>query len=306
MPDGPAGDILGGEALPAAEQPAAGAASSEKTKKKKDRAEAKAGSKKRKQPEAEAAEEGAGAAGGAEAAAAAGAGGEEEGQGRGEESLEALRAKVARLESENQALRGGKREAARLARKERQRAKKEARAAAAAAAKEDAAAAKAAAAAEGAAEAAGQQGGPSTKQGKKAGRQKQNGAAGAAGEAAGEPAPPLADVSAWRPFELHPLVEAAVARLGFSEPTRVQSECIPAAVRDRRDVIGAAQTVGGCWGLAQRLGAGRRLRGLRAGRRAEQCPAAPSWPQLGAGRWIRLAGRAAACYIGGRARPGVD
>jgi hypothetical protein len=35
----------------------------------------------------------------------------------------------------------------------------------------------------------------------------------------------------------------ALSKMGFSAPTHVQAECIPAAVRDRRDVIGAAQTV---------------------------------------------------------------
>jgi ATP-dependent RNA helicase DDX24/MAK5 len=35
----------------------------------------------------------------------------------------------------------------------------------------------------------------------------------------------------------------ALAEIGFSAPTQVQAECLPAAIRDRRDIIGAAQTV---------------------------------------------------------------
>jgi len=56
---------------------------------------------------------------------------------------------------------------------------------------------------------------------------------------------PLADISSWRPYDLHPHVGLALARLGFSHPTPVQAECIPAAVRDRRDIVGAAQTGSG-------------------------------------------------------------
>eukprot|EP00191_Tetraselmis_sp_GSL018_P024721 CAMPEP_0177627994 /NCGR_PEP_ID=MMETSP0419_2-20121207/31509_1 /TAXON_ID=582737 /ORGANISM="Tetraselmis sp., Strain GSL018" /LENGTH=879 /DNA_ID=CAMNT_0019129203 /DNA_START=60 /DNA_END=2700 /DNA_ORIENTATION=- len=55
----------------------------------------------------------------------------------------------------------------------------------------------------------------------------------------------LADVSAWADFHLHPVVNHALARLGFSYPTPVQAECVPAAIRDWKDVIGAAQTGSG-------------------------------------------------------------
>ena len=51
------------------------------------------------------------------------------------------------------------------------------------------------------------------------------------------------DVSAWDPFNLDAEVRGALARLGFSQPTPIQQECLPAAIRDRRDIIGAAQTV---------------------------------------------------------------
>ena len=51
------------------------------------------------------------------------------------------------------------------------------------------------------------------------------------------------DVSNWRPYNLDPLIERALSQMGFSTPTPIQQECLPAAIRDRRDVIGAAQTV---------------------------------------------------------------
>lgn len=65
---------------------------------------------------------------------------------------------------------------------------------------------------------------------------------------AGE-APPPADVSAWEGYGLCPGILATLARLGFSAPTHVQAACLPAAIRDRRDVVGAAQT--GARGRAQ-------------------------------------------------------
>lgn len=52
------------------------------------------------------------------------------------------------------------------------------------------------------------------------------------------------DMSAWMPFDLHPKVAEAVAQMGFGQPTPIQQECLLPAIRDRRDVIGAAQTVG--------------------------------------------------------------
>ena len=69
-------------------------------------------------------------------------------------------------------------------------------------------------------------------------------AAAEAAEAAAAAAP-TADISAWKELQLHPAIEAAIARLGFEAPTHVQAECLPAAIRDRRDVIGAAQTGSG-------------------------------------------------------------
>ena len=52
------------------------------------------------------------------------------------------------------------------------------------------------------------------------------------------------DMSAWKPYELDAEVEKALSEMGFTIPTPIQQECLPSAIRDRRDVIGAAQTVG--------------------------------------------------------------
>lgn len=51
------------------------------------------------------------------------------------------------------------------------------------------------------------------------------------------------DVSAWKDYFLQDEILSALSRLGFSAPTHIQAECLPAAIRDRRDIIGAAQTV---------------------------------------------------------------
>lgn len=51
------------------------------------------------------------------------------------------------------------------------------------------------------------------------------------------------DISAWSEFDLHPKIGKAIAQAGFTKPTPIQQQCLLPAVRDRRDVIGAAQTV---------------------------------------------------------------
>lgn len=51
------------------------------------------------------------------------------------------------------------------------------------------------------------------------------------------------DIVAWKPYNLDPLIEEALSGMQFSAPTPIQQECLPAAIRDRRDMIGAAQTV---------------------------------------------------------------
>lgn len=54
------------------------------------------------------------------------------------------------------------------------------------------------------------------------------------------------DVSAWEPLNLHPAIMAVLkASLRFPAPTQIQAEAIPAAIRDKRDIIGAAQTGSG-------------------------------------------------------------
>lgn len=58
-----------------------------------------------------------------------------------------------------------------------------------------------------------------------------------------QPAASQTDMTAWAPFDLHPKVAEAIAQMGFGQPTPIQQECLLPAVRDRRDVIGAAQTV---------------------------------------------------------------
>lgn len=64
-------------------------------------------------------------------------------------------------------------------------------------------------------------------------------------QAADVPEATPVDMSQWANIGLHPLIEAALARQGFSQPTPIQEAAIPAAMRDRRDVIGAAQTGSG-------------------------------------------------------------
>ncbi len=51
------------------------------------------------------------------------------------------------------------------------------------------------------------------------------------------------DITAWSDFNLHPKIAQAIRQAGFSQPTPIQEQCLLPAIRDRRDVIGAAQTV---------------------------------------------------------------
>lgn len=80
-------------------------------------------------------------------------------------------------------------------------------------------------------------------------QQQQGAAAGtapAAAAAAAEAAErPQVDMSAWSRFCLHPKLEAALAAQGFSSPTPIQDAVLLPAIRDRRNVIGAAQTGSG-------------------------------------------------------------
>lgn len=52
------------------------------------------------------------------------------------------------------------------------------------------------------------------------------------------------DVAAWDPLNLHPEIQLALSKLGFSRPTPVQAACIP-QILHARDVIGKASTGSG-------------------------------------------------------------
>eukprot|EP00741_Cyanophora_paradoxa_P016903 tig00020943_g16324.t1 len=53
------------------------------------------------------------------------------------------------------------------------------------------------------------------------------------------------DVSAWAAFGLHPLLLRGLRAMGFQRPTPIQSESLPHAVRDWKDLVGAAETGSG-------------------------------------------------------------
>lgn len=53
----------------------------------------------------------------------------------------------------------------------------------------------------------------------------------------------LLDMSAWANCFLPEPIKQALVDLGFYSPTKIQEFCIPAALRDHRDVLGAAETV---------------------------------------------------------------
>ncbi|KAG0724200.1 ATP-dependent RNA helicase DDX24 [Chionoecetes opilio] len=53
------------------------------------------------------------------------------------------------------------------------------------------------------------------------------------------------DVSAWEKVFTPPPVLEALAELGFSEPTEIQKLALPAAIKERMDIIGAAETGSG-------------------------------------------------------------
>jgi len=56
------------------------------------------------------------------------------------------------------------------------------------------------------------------------------------------PAPPL---PAWVPFDLHPLLMDGIRRLDFHTPTDVQAQCLAPAIRQRKDIVAAAETGSG-------------------------------------------------------------
>eukprot|EP00933_Yihiella_yeosuensis_P007565 TRINITY_DN11264_c0_g1_i1.p1 TRINITY_DN11264_c0_g1~~TRINITY_DN11264_c0_g1_i1.p1 ORF type:complete len:784 (-),score=198.37 TRINITY_DN11264_c0_g1_i1:76-2427(-) len=55
----------------------------------------------------------------------------------------------------------------------------------------------------------------------------------------------VAELSAWKEFELHPKILVGLSRLGFKAPTPVQARCLSPAIRQRKDVVGAAETGSG-------------------------------------------------------------
>ena len=54
-----------------------------------------------------------------------------------------------------------------------------------------------------------------------------------------------ADVSAWKELFVPEPVLRALKDLGFKEPTPIQRTTLPAAIKGRRDIIGAAETGSG-------------------------------------------------------------
>lgn len=48
---------------------------------------------------------------------------------------------------------------------------------------------------------------------------------------------------AWSELGLHDDIVRALVRLGFTTPTAIQKQILPAAMKKRNDVIGAAETV---------------------------------------------------------------
>uniref|UniRef100_A0A914ZNG2 ATP-dependent RNA helicase n=2 Tax=Parascaris univalens TaxID=6257 RepID=A0A914ZNG2_PARUN len=53
------------------------------------------------------------------------------------------------------------------------------------------------------------------------------------------------DLTAWMPFCLPEEIMRALADLGFTEPTEIQKLVLPSAVRDKLDILGAAETGSG-------------------------------------------------------------
>jgi hypothetical protein len=51
------------------------------------------------------------------------------------------------------------------------------------------------------------------------------------------------DMSAWDDYGIDVLVVNSLGKLGFTSPTDIQHECLPAAILGNADIIAAAQTV---------------------------------------------------------------
>lgn len=76
-------------------------------------------------------------------------------------------------------------------------------------------------------------------------RQEEGQPAAAAPASPAEAADKLATVKAWERFGLHPQLLSSLADKGFTDPTPIQQRCISTAIWDGRNIVGAAQTVGG-------------------------------------------------------------
>ena len=53
-------------------------------------------------------------------------------------------------------------------------------------------------------------------------------------------------MSAWTELYLPAPVLRSLDELGFTSPTPIQALCLPPAIRDRLDIVGAAETVRCC------------------------------------------------------------
>ena len=54
----------------------------------------------------------------------------------------------------------------------------------------------------------------------------------------------LLDMSAWNNLFVPDAIMKGLSELGFSAPTPIQTLVLPSAIRDRMDIVGAAETVG--------------------------------------------------------------
>ncbi|KAM8921002.1 ATP-dependent RNA helicase DDX24 [Pelodytes ibericus] len=82
---------------------------------------------------------------------------------------------------------------------------------------------------------------PGSKGPKKSPKKSKNWAAGDVADSSGK----NADVSAWKNLFVPSLVLKALSHLGFSAPTPIQALALPSAIRDKMDILGAAETGSG-------------------------------------------------------------
>ena len=60
-----------------------------------------------------------------------------------------------------------------------------------------------------------------------------------------EPSGTPVDVSAWKELFVPEPILDALKELGFQEPTPIQRQTLPAAIKGRKDIVGAAETGSG-------------------------------------------------------------